>query len=166
MMCSSFIIRFPIVHFHRIFFWSPVQSFSLASRWPLCRCLVSLIEFFGFCSLLLFFGWKAAVFFYPIFCSSFFHCFASGVLVLSHTVTLTIRALGEGCRYIGRWINPRWRLDYHRCSVFFPFPFVIPPSGFFYLVSPYFCWQLTRFSGLGYSIALGGLILFKTSGGK
>ena len=38
--------------FHRIFFWSLVQSFSLASRWPLCRCLVSLIEFFGFLSLL------------------------------------------------------------------------------------------------------------------
>lgn len=91
------------------------------------------------------FGWKAADSFYPTSCPYFYFTFLLEFLC-SHT-PLSIRALGEGRRHIGR------------ISVIF---FFSPRFASFRL----FLLLTSRFSGIGYSIALGGLILFKTSGGK
>lgn len=85
------------IHFHRIFFWSLAQSFSLASRWPLCRCLVSTIEFFVFYS-------SAPL--YPIFRPLFLNFIlflSSGILVLSPSVTLS-------CHPSSRWRPSLYRL--------------------------------------------------------
>lgn len=92
------------------------------------------------------FGWKAADSFYPTSCPYFYFTFLLEFLC-SHT-PLSIRALGEGRRHIGR------------ISVIFFF--FSPRFASFRL----FLLLTSHFSGIGYSIALGGLILFKTSGGK
>ena len=114
---------------------------------------------------------------FPSFIISFFIIATLLEFLCSHTPLpcLAICTLGEGRRYIGRWINHRCRLNYQRCSVFrsihvfslhahvcstgticswmdgkpiLTYPYVPLRHSFigvFHPVSPYFCCQLTHF---------------------